>query len=308
MSNFNIEASPEVQFIDIFDLSIIEMATLSHLITLSKKILRYDLYKEINGLLSPHKKLSTSSFYNSLQKLEKKKYIKFEKIDNKDPKSLAVHKTALTEKVLGYMFYYFTQYQIKSPKVKAAKSLTIIQQLCKRNSFNNVMIIDPETQGSTKLIASIIPSAVETVKAIGKISRSVYLLSTRELYDYYLNQSVDKVISGGEEGSVDKFDLIIFPLYNRNFEYNSIDHKEILIEIKRLLSADGSLIILHLEKLDDGGNYIIKHFIDSLSKSGYFDPIDGDYFKYQLEKLKFKEVRKQLQDGVNYIVAKSGNN
>lgn len=299
----------DIMYIDIFDLSIIELTTLTHILTLERKILRYDLYKEINALLSPFKKLSTSSFYNSLQKLNKRDLLKFENIDNKDPKSLAVEKTNKTEKVIGFMFYYFTQYQL-SHRRNRFQPVKVFNKLTGKTNYNNVMVIDPEKKTGVRLVSSIIPSAVDTLKDLATSSKSVSLLSTKELYEYYIDKGVENVISSAiDQNNVVRepdnfFDLVVYPMYDKELASEEMDHKEILSEIKRILSGDGHIIILHLEAIEDHNHYLIQHFLETMKKSGYFNPPDSDYFISKLEQMGFVDVTKFVEFGISYIVAK----
>lgn len=305
---FKERSEDEVLFIDIFDLSIIELTTLTHLLTLENKILRYNLYKEVNSLLTPFKKLSTSSFYNSLQKLNKRKLIKFENIDNKDPKSLAVFKTEKTDKVIGFMFYYFTQYQLSSNQNRF-QPLEIFKQLTGKNNFDNVMVIDPEKRTGIKLISSIIPSAVDTLKDLAKVSKGVSLLSTKDLYEYYINQGVDNVISSTVVNEVVRepdnfFDLIVYPMYDRDIAEQEMESDNILEEVKRILTPGGKIIILHLEKIVGNNHYLLQHFLGTLKKSGYFNPPTSEYFIERLNSKGFKDLEKYVSDGISYICGK----
>lgn len=310
MENFiNETNSLEIKFIDIFDLSLIELTILNYLVNNEGKILRFDLYKQINSLLAPFKNLSTSSFYNSLKKLENRGFLKSVKTDNKDPKSMAITKDKKAEVALGFMFYYFIQHSLSLSSKGDNDPSNIIKTLCMKENFDSVMVIDPETSSSTKLITSIIPTAVETLRSIARASKNIYLLSTEELYDYYISQGINKLQSSQirEEGIIreaeNTFDLIVFPLYDKNIIFNDLNYRDLLKEAKRLLMKGGNLVVIHLEEFQLTNNYFLDHFSKSLRLSGYIAAFDTDQIMNDLLEIGYENLQITKNMGINYISA-----
>ena len=310
MDNFINETNSQgIKFIDIFDLSLIELTILNYLVNNEGNILRFDLYKQINSLLAPFKNLSTSSFYNSLKKLEHRGFLKSVKIDNKDPKSMAITKDKKAEVALGFMFYYFIQHTLSLSSKGDKDPSNIIKTLCMKKNFDSVMVIDPESSSSTKLIASIIPTAVETLRSIARASKNIYLLSTEELYKYYLAQGIKNLQSSQiREGGIireaeNTFDLIVFPLYDKNIIFNDLNYRDLLKEAKRLLMKGGNLIVIHLEEFQPTNNYFLDFFSKSLKLSGYIAAFDADQIMNDLLEIGYDNLQITKNMGINYISA-----
>ncbi|MCY3410640.1 MAG: hypothetical protein INQ03_03285 [Candidatus Heimdallarchaeota archaeon] len=282
-------------FLDIYDLSVIEMMTLNFLVGQREAILRYDVYKHMNKLLGPLKKLSTGSFYNSLIKLEKRGLLTFEQIDNDDPKSLAVQTTKDANKLLGYMFYYFTQHAISinpRPKYDPAEIILNVAEM-DPNTISNFMIIDPETETNSVLIESILPSAVSTMQSLNSIIKpnKFDLLTANEMYDYYI------------KGPNEKFDLIVYPMYSANLVSTSTGYESILKCSLDILSDHAKIVIIFLEDPADSDHYFIQHYLNRLRESGYFQTLDKDFLEFKLSKMGFRISNKVSHEGVSYIAA-----
>lgn len=296
-----------MQIHELYDLSFIEIVTLNHLIKLNEPILRFSLYKEMNSLLNPVKNLSTSSFYNSLRDLEQRGLVTFSNLSD-DPKAHTVEATEKSRSVLGFFYYYLIQNSIVQEHGLENAFNHAVTELIGDTEINRLMIIESESSESSDLSTSIIPLAMHNLKVFARISKSVFLLSTDEFYTTF-NASLDSKSSkiersrkNSDDGKIREpdnyFDAIIIPLYQ------SLDIKSMIKELKRLLTANGVLILITFEEIhSDNDHYFVQVLVENLYASGYFTPYILNELKKVLIDFGFKSVKNQSIKGINLIAA-----
>ena len=304
-------SSSRILFSEIHDLSFIELLTINYLTNINRKILRFELYKAINRLLYPMKKLSTGSFYNSLKKLAKRGFLFSETLKEKENKSSFVWLTGKGKSVVGFHQYYLMQHSIISTTIADQEIIHTITQLTTKQEFESIMVIEPDMETSPGLVTSIIPMATETLKSLGKISKRIFLLSTEILHAQYLSEGVSNINRSQilEDGVIREpnnyFDLIIFPLYGRNIDYYGKNYVEILTETKRLLTEGGHLLVVHHESIESSESHYIYSFMNQLSTSGYYYPHLRTQTRQELLDLGFNQVTEQSVMGLVLMCAQN---
>lgn len=264
----------------------------------------------MNSLLAPDKELSTASFYNSLSTLEKEGFLKFHKDKSGDSKKIEVKATLKASSLLGFLQYFLIQFSLINTNTMYTESIEIIKTLSNTDQFETTLIIEPDLNESPNLITSIIPMAVKTIKSLAIISKSIFLVSTDNLFEQYLSydKSIDmnlsKVMGDGVIREPDKyFQLIVFPLYSKNIQYYGLNLVGILKEAKRLLTDDGMILIIHVKDIPESEHYYVQIFAENLKSSGYFTPYDSDEVIQNLENIGYQNLNSKSVNGVNYIIA-----
>lgn len=309
MNNISQKENQNLSIHEVYDLSFIEIVTLNHLLKANEKLMRFSLYKQINAILQPHKKLSTSSFYNSLKNLEKRNFIEFSKSSSNDPKAVEVETTEKAMRLIGFFHFFLIQNSIANEHGLDIEVSQVVDMLIKRNEVDSTLIIEPELNKNSTLSTSIIPMANETIRIMAKKSKSIFLVSTDEFFSKYIDQgfsniSRSQVMESGIIREPDNyFDIIVFPLYRKNINFGDLDFRGILKEAKRLLNDDGALLLIHLEEIPDTSHYFIRILAERLFASGYFTPYLASEIKNNLTQIGFTNIRSQSTNGINFIAA-----
>ncbi len=303
------EASNTDLMSDLLEMSFIDIITLMRIISLPKqRILRYALYKEINRISQPSKRISTSSFYNSLQKLKEMGYLRFHE-KNQEARTIEVSPTPTADKLVSFLFFYLIQFQAGTTRNKRSKiTPEIIFSLTQRDHFSAILIIEPASNTSYSLIGSVIPSATETIRTLALSSEKTFLVSTTEFFSKYTEMGLQNINPSSvmADGTIrepnDYFDLIIFPLYGRNMDYFGKSFSGILAEAKRLLRSDGKLLIIHLEPIKPVNHYLIQLFVEALKKSGAYFSFTAKEITSELRKIGFHDFNSRSECGVSFVV------
>ncbi len=293
---------------DLLEMSFLDFLTLMKLISLQKpKILRYTLYKEINRAIQPSKRLSTSSFYNSLQKLKEMGYLRFHN-KNQEARTAEVSTTPNAEKLISFLFFYLIQFQARTMSSHSQITPEIIFSLTKKDHFSAILIIDPTSHTSYSLISSVIPSATETIRNLALSSEKTFLVSTTQFLTNYIEMGLENINQSAvmTDGTIrepnDYFELIIFPLYGKNMDYFGKSFSGILSEAKRLLRKDGQLLVIHLEPIVTVDHYFIELFVEALKKSGEYFSFTSEEIISELRKIGFHNFSIRSENGVNFII------
>lgn len=306
VDNFNNE---NISMHEVYDLSFIEIITINHLLTENKKIMRFALYKKINSILQPHKKLSTSSFYNSLKSLEKRQFITFSKSNSIDPKAIEVKSTTRAMELIGFFHFFLIQNSIVAEHGLDLEVNSVLNSLINRSEIQSSLIIEPTLNIDSTLSTSIIPMAVETIRIMATKSKSIFLVSTDEFFSKYIDPDIglinrSQVMESGIIREPDNFfEVIVFPLYRKNIQFGNLDFQGILKEAKRLLTPNGILLLIHLEDIPDTSHYFIRILAESLFASGYFTPYLSSDILANLDRIGFKSIKQQSTNGINFIAA-----
>ncbi|MHA2100748.1 MAG: hypothetical protein ACW99A_18920, partial [Candidatus Kariarchaeaceae archaeon] len=309
MQNNSRNENQNLSIHEVYDLSFIEIVTLNHLLRENTKIMRFSLYKKINSILQPHKKLSTSSFYNSLKSLEKRHFIKFSKSESKDPKAIAVEPTEKAMSLIGFFHFFLIQNSIANEHGLDLQVNQVVNSLINMDELGSTLIIEPVLNKNSTLSTSIIPMANETIRIMAKKSKSIFLVSTDEFFSEYIDQGFSNITrsqvmdSGIIREPDNYFDVIVFPLYRKNIHFGELDFQGILHEAKRLLSKEGVLLLIHLEDIPDTSHYFIRILAESLFASGYFTPYLASDIRQNLQKIGFTNIKSQSTNGINFIAA-----
>lgn len=264
----------EVKIGDIIDLSSFEIVILIFLLKHTKPIVRYSLFLTVKNHLNAEKSISTSSFYNSLKKLEQKGLLKFTKLE--DGKIKSVKKTALTNKAVNCFLEYILKLRIiEGPEISFNLLKRAQEQVGKIVETLLIIWTDDFIEGDViELIAS---SSKECfIYAREDSHLAIDNLNVRNLR--YTNIFNEQIREPNEA-----FDVIYYPFYSRLPDAGNFTRIELLKEFKRILKKNGTAIILvrkhFLEAEPHYANFIIKIFNDAMVSRTFSEKELNDDFQ-----------------------------
>ncbi len=261
-------------------------------------ILRHDLYKVINNLVKNHKKLSTSSFYRSLKKLQDRGFLEEKKsTDVNYRNAIEVYPTSHAAGIIGFLMHFMVQFNQDLDILDFIESHLIskLEPPVHLDELRVVRIVDPSISmnSPTDLISSILPDAKAFMQIMARlvmnspgVAFSVNPLTTEQIFDWDIeNQS----------------DLVVFPLYEKNSWYRGRDHLGIIDETRKLIRQDRYLLVVHLEEIQSDHHYIdiFKNFLRSTS---YFKTYDSDELISEITGLGFQLATRFSYRGVSFLL------
>jgi len=291
-SNFNSEIDGGNPLYAIYDLSIIEILIVNELVKLTRNdnynkvsILRHDLYKLINNLVKSHKKLSTSSFYRSLKKLQERGFLEFKKSEDiKYRKATEVYPTPLATQIIGFLFHFMVQYNqdIEVLNFIDQQLESYLNQFISVEQLRKIRVVDPSVRidSPADLITSILPNAIGIMQVVANMVMthqngstrplSVNVLSTEQIFEW------DEKIDAGS-------DLIIFPLYEKNSTFRGLTHLQIIDELKKLLAKNRFMLVIHLDTFQARDHHYLDIIASFLKNSPFFQTYDSEQIIHDLE-------------------------
>ncbi len=266
MTNLNEKISPSEGFsiTDVSNLSIVELIMLQILLRHGRPVVRHNLYNEVSQFLenekkkvansidfkdlSPSgqkffkfiqskKKFSSSSLYYSLDNLEKKGLVKFNRIDKERVKS--VEATEYTEILNANVLKYI----IKTGLLMVEQNRLLLEVINKINE-----LIGSKKFGTMLFIWFDNFINFESINISSSITDNLFILSKKEVFDivekYGLNNiQYTSLFNDTIRESDNFFDAVIIPYHYRNASLYGMTKSSILKEAIRIAKNDGVVII-----------------------------------------------------------------
>ena len=260
---------------DLLQLSLYEVFVIFLLSNFTTPMQRYALLQDVNDIIFKEKKLSTSSFYNSIEKLEKMGLIAYAKIENK-------------------IFVMGTDFGVKA--------LEIISRTTSLFSINFNLL----TEGTLKAISGKVP--FENANSILIITLEEFfdteVLNTRmKTYStkniITLPEQYEKMVRRGLSPDIhqtlitDKkirepdgfFELIvIYDFQNLTNPFHGLSETGIIKETFRVLKSKGLLLFQFHNIIQEQDDFAIDLLAHSFKKSPFYNEISKeDVIKYFTE-------------------------
>ncbi len=272
----------------IVNLSIVDMVMLQLLLKHEKPIVRHILYNEISqfltrekkkvvhsikfdkdapgarefkDLLENDKKLSSSSFYNSLKNLENKGLVKSNK-DEKD-KIVSVEATQYTEILINTI----SKHVIRFGLIEAEQNKNfpdILKDVIEKNLLNQNEV----KKFDTLLYISFIDFInIKCMKILSKISENLFLLSNKEVLEGISKMGLENIQKSSIfnktiRESDNFFDAVIIPYQIENSDIVNITKGTILKEAFRIAKKKGVVIIHGYTELPAVDHGLLNIFIN----------------------------------------------
>lgn len=261
-----------LNFEDILDLSVIDLYILYFLIRIAGKTLRFDVFNEINETL-PSNKISRSSFYNSLKKLENKHLVIIE--DNPHARGKLVSSTELAKQAIqqSNMFSIWGTVDEVSSVSKIMSNLT-------SSADRGLLIYLDDILNHTLILENLTPAK----KAYMLVEEDEIdsIVPFREQYDYSLLK--DSQVKEMNEF----FDQVIVYKYQDGLNLGGMDSDALLTEIRRLLGKGGKLLLIGFKEVPRTDNILVSSFIEDLLTKQIIAPVDQKSVRNILEAKNFK--------------------
>lgn len=285
---------------DLSNLSIVQIITMQILLKYPHPLVRYSLYAHINqflkkkdhpniegygnlpkaeqnfySFLQKKKELSTSSFYNNLSNLEKKRLVEFNL--NKKGKIDSVKTTPLTASLINNVLLLFLQ---QMPNYTDFYKKTFQKLVEKTGPLfqRSKLLINLEKDLSPEFMRGFIDNCEEA-----------FVISSNKSYDDFDKSGVKdfnitKIHNGKIREPDNVFDRVLIRRYRKISDFHGLTRIELVKEAFRVTKPGGTLIIYAIEKLPKTNNY----YADELLR--IIKPVFED-FSY--EKHEFKQ---ELED------------
>jgi DNA-binding PadR family transcriptional regulator len=220
----------------LYELSITDLITLLFLKIRGRKTVRYNLFIDVRNYLNT--KLSTSSFYNSLEKLEGKGLINFERNEKGKVKYVSPQDAEIVSVINLILKNLFLLQLADYPPTYTDLFQHIVRKLQKME-FQNTLSVWLEDYIDSEVISLMAMASTET-----------FVLSKRKIYDERVDKRDFKNIRHSSifDGKIREpngvFEAIVLPYYLKTFEFENLTRVNLLAELKRVLRENGSIVLI----------------------------------------------------------------
>ncbi|MCE7736014.1 MAG: hypothetical protein GPJ54_14120 [Candidatus Heimdallarchaeota archaeon] len=257
---------------DIIDLTVVELYILNFLVRIGGSAVRFAVFNELNAKLERNK-VSRSSFYHSLSKLQNKGFVDVE--SNPKGKGSLVKATSVARAAVKRSNIFSIWSNIDLSKI----ALDISKQL----------IVDME-QTKTQIYLSFdeIPN-IDTITAISSLGSSTNILVNNEIEESYSSRLLDIPFSKFEHEVIkepnDYFDRAIISNYFPSSHLYGVQANHLLQEMVRVVKPDGEIILICFDELPATNNIILDSIMTDLFNDVIFHPANPGSIKEELESL-----------------------
>jgi len=277
-------------FDDVIDLSISQVFILLMISAFPEGTVRYTVLQSINSYLSPQKRISASSFYNSLNKLERKGFLEFS-ADSMGNISL-VHLTPKSDnafKQIGSLFS-FTGFNFRSffPEIASF----IINQLGVTQEVDSILVISQEASLD-----------VHAYPIIERYAKHIHVVAANDSFQkYVLPYSSEihqtKILSGKVREPDKDFDACYLTSYQKRKEFFNLSSTELLKEAVRVTKSAGLVIVASFSIPPKVNHFIIDSFIELVASNPLIANISKDEIFHDLTTVGLKDVSVTEFNGV----------
>lgn len=292
---------------DISSLSVFEVVILEVLLRHAEPVVRYTLYLEINhffqmeeynkkifteqassseilyfDFLKDYKKTSTSSFYNSLDNLEKSGLISY--VRNDKDKVESVEKNEKTAEAVELLKNHFFRFGLTADYNSLTKGSSIVLKKVEKESFDSILFI---------WLYTYVDEVVFNL--LTKISKSVYIICDKNLYetqikDKYPNftdTSIKNKKIFAPEGIVD---LTVYLYIDVDVSVLGISRRALLKEAVRVTEKGAHIILVNYKKLEIPQDSAERRIIKMFNEANKQKVSDVEEFKKDLIEASLKEI------------------
>ena len=269
---------------DFADLSITDIITLQFLVRYSNPVVRHTLFNEVkqfikfkeriievreNSILPQasdkfynfvnlSKKLSTGSFYYSLEKLEKRGLL----TSNGKTGKVSINPTQFTNYIPKLLLKFLINNNIMDSNEYRDNFFKKILTKIEINHFNRILSI---------WLSEYVPLSI--ANQLSDFTEEMYILSKNEINKSKINKNTDKyryteIIGGLFREREDFFDASFIPVYKKNPKFFNLTRNKILNEVIRVTKPDGHIILITIADIKITDNIFLNELIE-LYKAAY---------------------------------------
>jgi DNA-binding PadR family transcriptional regulator len=289
-TTYSNSVEPFTGFDDVIDLSLSQVFILLMMSVFPEGTVRYNVLQSINLYLSPQKMISASSFYNSLNKLEKKGFLEFS-ADNTGNISL-VHLTPKSDdafKQIGSLFSFTGfNFRLFLPKIASF----IVNQLELTQKVDSILVISQEASLD-----------VHVYPIIERYAKHLHVVATDDSFQkYILPYSSEihqtKILSGKIREPDKDFDACYLSSYQTRKEFFDLSSIELLREAVRVTKSAGLVIVASFSTPKKVNHFIIDSFIELVASNPLIATISKDEVSRDLTRVGLKNVSVTEFNGV----------
>jgi hypothetical protein len=241
----------EVPMDIIYDLSIVEVISILFLLIHRRDVVRYSLYLEVKNFFDVS--ISTSSFYNSLNNLEKKGLLSFVKTakgkikyinptEISYPAVCTILKNIFYLRMADYPPSYYEMFDL------------ILKELGKTH-FRNTLTVWFDDFIDLDLVAE-----------ISNISDEMFVLSKEKTFDEVGNLDITNlrkttIFNGKIREPNDFFEVCAIPYYKKKVEFGNTSRASLLKEVFRVIKKEEYIVLLARKKLPEVEGHYGEHIL-----------------------------------------------
>ena len=271
---------------DFTDLSVADIITLQFLARYSNPVVRHTLFNEVkqfiefkeksievkenDGISQPSakfynfvnlsKKLSTGSFYYSLEKLEKRGLL----ITNGKTGKVSINPTQFTNYIPKLLLKFLINNNIMDSNEYRDNFFKLILKKIEHIHFDRTLSI---------WLSEYVPLSI--TNQLSDFTKEMYILSKNELKKSNNNKNTDKyryteIIGGLFREREDFFDASFIPVYKKNPKFFNMTRTKILNEVIRVTKPHGYIILVSIADIKITDNVFINELI-KLYKAAYIN-------------------------------------
>lgn len=268
---------------DIIDLTVVELYILNFLVRIGGSAVRFAVFNELNSKLE-RQKISRSSFYNSLAKLQERGFVQIE--NNEKGKGSFVKATNLAKLAVrqNNIFSIWSNIDLVEVAVNVTKKLST--EIGKVNS---------------QIFASFdeLPN-IEAIQILSDLVSKVYLLADPQLQEIYDSRKAKLPYSNFENDVIKEpdnyFERAIISNYSTSATLFGVDSDKILHEIIRVTKPGGHVILICFNQFPPTNNFILDSVMDEIINEVIIRPtnpknVEEDLTKLGIDNIKIIELK-----------------
>jgi DNA-binding PadR family transcriptional regulator len=285
ISNKNNDIKPKKDFKgfdDVINLSISQVLYLIMLSSFPGGTVRYNVLQSVNSYLSPKKKISASSFYNSLKKLEKMGLVEINA--NKSEKVALVQTTSKTGETLQQIGSLISISGFNFNEIFQDFETRIVDHLELDERFNSVLVISQD-----------IIMDVHLYPFIEQYTKHLYAVASEESYNRYIfpyssQVHLTKIFDKRIREPNDEFDGCLLTTYQREEKFFDLTPLELIKDAIRVTKPSGLIVAFSFNIPNKVGHFIIDQFINMLNLNPSVVSITEDELRADLTNAGLKNI------------------
>lgn len=282
---------PKLKLDDIIDLTVVELYILNFLVKIGGSAVRFAVFNELNAKLDKNK-VSRSSFYHSLTKLQNKGFVVIE--TNPMGKGSLVKASPLARAAVKQSNIFSIWSNIDLSQIALDISKRLVLDMDKKQS--QIFLSFDETPN------------LNTISVITSLSNSTNILVNDEIIESYRSRILEIPFSKFENDVIkepnDYFDRGIISNYFPSSEIYGVQASHLLKEMIRVIKPEGEIIVICFNELPATNNIILDSIMGDLFNEIVFHPANPTNIKKEFENFNVEVVNELNFKGYFVITGK----
>ena len=281
---------------DYLDMTITQVYTLMLVNSFPFGVIRYTILKSLNALPSPNNRISASSFYHSLEKLEKLGLLEFVR-DEKEKISL-VKGTEKSTEVLNHIGNITVMSGVNIAKTIEEFSIKILNFIGLNSPQDLGLVISKDLSLDLHLYP-IIEQNVEHIHCLASdkdFSRYIVPYSEKIHQTNVINKKIRE--------PNDEFDVTFLPTFYPSEDFYGMTDDQFWQEIVRVTKPEGLIIVLSFKQMKKQKNFLLDGLIDLFSTNPMIGFTTKEKIEESMTRVQIKNVNIVDFDGILLAVGR----